>query len=138
MFIRCSAHVANAFFSSPFVDVQVVALHLGERLLKNQGPNNIALAYLGRPRLFIFEWDVVVDDNGLRHAENEEIDSVATFLEQSLLKHFFHAAAGYSDSCSGCEVVAVANTALYDVGSLDSFYVVFESSSLDRRDATIL
>ena len=94
MFIRCSAHVANAFFSSPFVDVQVVALHLGERLLKNQGPNNIALAYLGRPRLFIFEWDVVVDDNGLRHAENEEIDGVATCLEQILLKHGFHAVAG--------------------------------------------
>ena len=71
--------------------MRVVALHLGERLLENDGPNNFAGSHLGRPRPSIFfEWDVVVDDNGLRHAENEEIDGVATWPGQSLLKHSFH------------------------------------------------
>ena len=92
--VRCSAHVANAIEGPPSDGVRVVALHLGERLLENQGPNNIAVAHLGRKRLSIYEWDVVVDDNGLRHAKNEEIDGVATWLEQTLLKHGLHAVAG--------------------------------------------
>ena len=92
--VRCSAHVANAVIGRAADDVRVVALHLGERLLENQGPNNFAVAQLGRPRLIIFEGDVVVDNNSLRHAEDEEIDGVATLLEQAILKHLFHAVAG--------------------------------------------
>ena len=94
LFVRCSAHVSNTFIGRPGDDVRVVALHLGERLLENHGPNNFAGSHLGRPRPSIFEWDEVVDDDGLRHAENEEIDAVATILLQTLLKHFFHAFAG--------------------------------------------
>lgn len=92
--VRCSAHVANADCFRAAGDVRVVALHLGERLLENQGPDNLAVAQLSRPRLIIFEGDVIVDNNGLRHAENEEIDGVATLLEQAFLEHLFHAVAG--------------------------------------------
>ena len=137
LLVRCSAHVANAIGGDPCFDVHVVALHLGERLLENQGPNNIAVAQLGPKRLSINEWDVVVDDNGLRHAENEEIDGVATWLEQTPLKHGFHVVAGCCDSCGSCEEPAVANLALFDVGSFDCF--IAEFSLFDHfRDATIL
>ena len=93
-FKRCSTQVANASRGVAADDVRVVALHLGERLLENHGPNNFAVAQLGRPRLIIFERNDIVDNNGLRHAENEEIDGVATLLEQTFLKHCLHAVAG--------------------------------------------